>query len=191
MATDQKLVRFYEHAQLYVKKERSEELEEMREASSLDYFQRLTQNEFMREYVWTFYASGFKNAILERKFLALEKVFENFNLDRICRMSSTAAVLSVINHAKKADAVLEGAHLVFKMGFPNLKEQLLRLGPGALVSLPYIGAIDKKHLARNIGLASLHKNDVWVKRLVNLSGSKDDDQMIGDLSQRSTKKLAL
>lgn len=184
MAIDQKAIRFYEYAQSYVKKARSEELEEMRQTSSPNYFQRLTQDEFMREYVWTVYAAGFKNAILEKKFPALEKAFESFNLDRICRMTSTATVLSIINHAKKAEAVLEGARLISKIGFPNLKEQLVKMGPAALVQLPYIGAINKNQLARNIGLASLHKNDVWIKRLVSLSGANDDEEMINELSQR-------
>jgi hypothetical protein len=184
MAIDKKLIRFYESAQSYVEKARSEELEEMRQTSSPDYFQRLTQVEFMREYGWTVYAAGFKNSVLERKFPALEKAFEGFNLDRICRMTSTAPALSIINHAKKAEAVLEGARLISKIGFPNLKEQLVRMGADALVQLPYIGAINKNQLARNIGLASLHKNDVWVKRLVRLSGSRDDKELINNLSQK-------
>jgi 3-methyladenine DNA glycosylase Tag len=184
MAIDQKLIRFYGHAQSYVKKERSEELDEMRQTSSPDYFQELTQDEFMREYVWTVYAAGFKNAILEKKFPALEQAFESFNLDRICRMTSTASVLSVINHTKKVEAVLEGARLISKIGFLNFKEQLVKMGPGALVQLPYIGSVNKNQLARNIGLASLHKNDVWIKRLVGLSGSNNDEEMIGMLAQR-------
>ena len=188
MAINQKLIRFYEYAQSYVRKERSEELEEMRQTSSPDYFLRLTPDEFMREYVWTVYAAGFKNAVLERKFPALEKAFEDFNLDRVCRMTSTATALSIINRTKKAEAVLEGARLISKIGFPNLKEQLVKLGADALVQLPYIGPVNKSQLARNIVLASLHKNDVWVKRLVRLSSSKDDKQMINDLSQRFGEK---
>jgi 3-methyladenine DNA glycosylase Tag len=184
MAIGPKLIRFYEHAQSYVRNERSEELEEMQQTSSPDYFQRLTQDEFMREYAWTVYAAGFKNAVLEKKFSALEKAFEGFSLDRICRMTSTAKALSIINHTKKAEAVLEGARLISKIGFSNLKEELVKMGPDALVQLPYIGPVNKNQLARNIGLASLHKNDVWIRRLVKLSNSNNDAEMIEELSQR-------
>src|SRR5438094_7294996 len=123
MAIKQKLIRIYEYAQSYVRKELSEELEEMRQTSSPYYFLRLTPDEFMREYVWTVYAAGFKNAVLERKFPALEKAFEDFNLDRVCRMTSTATALSIINHTKKAEAVLEWGCLISRIGFLNFKDK--------------------------------------------------------------------
>jgi 3-methyladenine DNA glycosylase Tag len=188
MPIDRKLIHFYELARSYVEEQCGDELQEMRQTSSPEYFQRISEEEFMTEYVWTVYAAGFKNSILEVKFPGLEKAFQNFNLDRICQMTSTAQVLGVINHAKKAEAVLEGARLVSKIGFLNFKEQLAEKGPDALVQLPYIGAINKNQLARNIGLASLHKNDVWIQRLVGLSGSRSDEVMINELSQKFAER---
>jgi hypothetical protein len=184
LSSENKIDRFYREALSYIEKNRGKELNEIRRTSSPEYFQQLTVEDFLQEYIWTVYAAGFKVAILEAKFSDLGRAFGDFSLNAICRMTSIAQVLRVINHTKKAESVIEGAKMISKIGFSNLKRLLVEKGPAALMDLPYIGPVNKNQLARDIGLASLHKDDIWIQRLVGLSGSRSGEQMVNRLSQK-------
>jgi hypothetical protein len=90
-------------------------------------------------------------------------------------MRSSRAALRIINNKRKAGCVLRGVREVTAEGFPRFKRRLLQEGPNALVALPGIGPITKDHLVRNIGLASVAKDDIWIRRVRRIFGFSDKD----------------
>ena len=128
-------------------------------------FRRMKTSTFMGQYVWCVYAAGFRVAVLGTKFPALRTAFADFDLARLARMRSARAALRVIGHERKAASVLRGARAIAGEGFARFKKRMLKEGPVALAALPGIGPITKDHLARNIGLANVAKDDIWIRRV--------------------------
>ncbi|MDQ3814937.1 MAG: hypothetical protein M3347_13415 [Armatimonadota bacterium] len=173
---------FYRRALTHVTDNEPEGLAWARKCSSG--FRQLNMETFLQEYVWVIYAAGFSTQVLESKFPALRSAFKDFALEKMSRMRSIEPALKVIRHERKAQSVLRGAQLIAKEGFTNFKARISTEGVDSLAKLPGIGPITKDHLARNIGLASVPKNDVWIARLVQLFHAQNHNEMVCDLSKK-------
>ena len=184
MIAKKKLTRFYQKARQYVQKNCLEELNDIRKVS----FKRLTKKKFIENYIWVVYVSGFKVSIIDAKFSLLKREFKNFDLSKLSRMRSTASVLKVFNNKRKASCVLKGASLISKEGFDNFKNRVAEEGVDALMDIPGIGEITKNHLARNIGLADVAKNDIWIQRLTKQFGAEHYTRMFDILCKQSNSK---
>jgi thermostable 8-oxoguanine DNA glycosylase len=131
-------------------------------------FRNLRLKQFLFDYCWVVYASGFRYAVIEAKFPHLQKAFKDFDPEALSRMRSIRSVLKIFNNERKAKSFLSGAQTIIREGFIPFKRQLLKDGEQALEKLPGIGPITKDHLARNIGLADLPKADRWLERAAKL-----------------------
>lgn len=154
----------FEDALVYVGRQHSEELAWARGVTP-ETFNQLDARSFLQQYCWVIYAAGFKKSILEKKFEGLQGAFHNFDLATVAQMRSADAALAVINHKAKGESFLRGAKLIYEEGFENFKARVRRDGMAALRTLPYIGEITQRHLAKNIGLADMAKNDIHMERL--------------------------
>lgn len=155
---------FYTTALQHVAIAHPDELEWARSVSA-ETFWNLDARGFLSEYCWVIYASGFRVSTVRAKFPALQEAYLNFDLEALATTGSADAAMEIINHAGKAAGFLRGARLIHDEGFDNFKARVKREGMAALRSLPYIGDITQKHLAKNIGLADVPKDDVWLVRL--------------------------
>jgi hypothetical protein len=178
-----KLDKFFLAARGYMQKSWDRELEGVLSLSP-ETFKHMNARYFMTEYAWAVYGAGFGENVLRSVFPDLKKAFNDFDLDSMCKMASLASVLKVFNNKRKAECVLRGARLVRKEGFTNFKERLTQQGRDALMELPGIGPITKDLLARNIGLASVTKNDIWIKRLVSLFSANSHPEMVEYLADK-------
>jgi hypothetical protein len=131
-------------------------------------FRNLRLKQFLSEYCWVVYASGFRFSVIEEKFPELQKAFRDFDPDSLSRMRSIKAVLDVFNNERKANCFLSGAQPIMNEGFSTFKRRLLKNGVKVLQELPGIGPITKDHLAKNIGLADVSKADIWLERAAKL-----------------------
>jgi hypothetical protein len=147
-------------------------------------FLRMKSTTFLPEYVWVVYASGFRVAVVQSKFPALRKAFADFNLKRLARMRNPRAALRIIANKRKAGCVLRGAQAITAEGFAQFKRRILQEGAPALVALPGIGPITKDHLARNIGLASVAKDDLHIQRVRRLFRCNNKDTFARHLASR-------
>lgn len=163
----QEAEKFYEVAYKYVELSHSDELEWVRGLSA-EKFSKMKSSQFLAEYIWVVYAAGFKASTIEQIFPRLRFAFKDFKLASLAKASSIQPALKIFNNKRKAECVLAGAKAISEEGFGTFKKRLKEEGPDALARLPGIGPITKDHLARNIGLASVAKNDVWISRLVDL-----------------------
>ena len=99
-------------------------------------------------------------------------------------MASIEPVLEVFGNRRKAECVVKGARYLTSVDFEEFKRQLRSEGPTLLQSLPGIGKITYRHLARNIGLASLAKNDTWIQQIVAGFGFTEFTSMVDSLATR-------
>jgi len=178
---------FYREAKRYAH-EADPELLDWFKTLSRRSFRRLTPRQFMEEYAWVVYASGFSYKTVQGVFPRLRRAFKNFDLDKVARMRTLAPVLSVFRNKRKARFVREGARTLVQRGFGEFKRNVLGTGPDALAELPGVGPITKNHLARNVGLASVAKNDRWIARLVRLFDAETHDRLASLLAREFRTK---
>lgn len=174
--------RFFREALAYCEEFDSEMLEHFRSPDEKR-FKRLTREEFCCEYVWVVYGSGFDVSIIENLFPDLELAFKNFDIDAIAGMPSVDPVLAVFGNRRKAECIVRGAKYLASVDFSEYKRRLAKEGIALLTELPGIGPITRDLLARNIGLASVAKNDTWIRQLVACFGYSEHTSMIDSLAE--------
>jgi hypothetical protein len=172
----------YRSAEAYVREHCSEELEWVKGISP-DLFANMTCDAFLAQYCWVVYASGFKVSILTQKFEQMKAAYCNFDLEHICGLESLDAPLAAINNQAKAKGFFKGCRLIREEGFEKFKARVRSEGIDALSTLPFIGSITKKHLARNIGLLDVAKDDVWLVRLAKAFEAGNVDELTDFLSK--------
>jgi hypothetical protein len=146
-------------------------------------FQNLRLKQFLFEYCWVVYASGFKFRIVEAIFPAVQKAFKDFDPSALSRMRSIKAVRAVFNHERKARSFLTGAQSVIGEGFSAFKRRLRKEGVQALDDLPGIGPITKDQLAKNIGFADVPKADRWLERAAKLCDANSVSELTSYAAQ--------
>ena len=167
----------------HIRQEHPEVLE-WAENVNQDTFKWLKSKEFLDEYCWVIYASGFRVAVIEAKFPLLRKAFKDFDLTALARMRSLKAVLDVFNNERKAECFLAGSKAIADEGFAKFKRRLKDQGVCVLETLPGIGPITKFHLAKNIGLVDEAKPDIWLVRAAK-ECSASVDELVTFLSKRN------
>ncbi len=168
----QKAKRIYQFSYDYAKTNRPDELE-WGQSISANTFKNLTARQFLEEYCWVVYAAGFKVKIIEQKFSALQKAFQDFDLHKLAKMESPDEALRVFNNRRKAEGFLKGAKAIHREGFARFKARVEQEGMAALKALPGIGEITQKHLAKNIGLTDVPKDDIWLERIARLCNASN------------------
>lgn len=160
----------FESAKAYCEKEHPDEVDRANSITP-NTFKNLRSKQFLSEYCWVVYASGFKVAILETIFPDLKAAFKDFELDELAKMKSTKPVLAIFNNERKANSFLAGSKRIAQEGFSEFKKRLQNTCVDMLEELPGIGPITKFHLAKNIGLVDEAKPDVWLVRAADACSS--------------------
>ncbi|RYE55038.1 MAG: hypothetical protein EOP18_06525, partial [Rhizobiaceae bacterium] len=75
-------------------------------------FRRLRLKQFLTEYCFVVYASGFRYSVVDAKFPAISKAFKNFQPEDLAGMTKLQPVLAVFANQRKAEAFLKGAKSV-------------------------------------------------------------------------------
>lgn len=127
-------------------------------------FNGLDLEEFLRDYLWVIFVSGFRNSVVEEHFDTIIKRFHDLGLDRIVAMKSIDAKTLPIRHQRKADAFLKGCKQIHAEGWKAFKQRMRKDGRIVLTELPYMGPATSRHLATAIGLEDTEKPDTWMKQ---------------------------
>lgn len=175
-------VKIFEAARTYCEENYADELD-WANSISPETFRNLRSKQFLSEYCWVVYASGFKVATIESIFPSLRSAFKEFELESLANMKSIKPVLAIFNNERKAGAFLKGSKLIAKEGFSAFKRRLQKEGIDMLEQLPGIGPITKYHLAKNIGLADEAKPDIWLERAADKCSSTVQE-LVAFLSER-------
>jgi hypothetical protein len=165
----------------------AEELEWCRGLSP-DTFKTISIDAFLEAYCWVLYASGFKVKTVEAKFEQLRTAFHGFDLAKVAAMTSVDHVLTIIGNRKKADGFVRGAKSIQQKGFELFKERVMIGGMEELQCLPFIKEVTQKHLARNIGLADIYKDDVHLVRLAQHYAAGSVEELTSYLAGESGER---
>jgi uncharacterized protein (TIGR00725 family) len=171
---EKELLQFYLRAKDWVEKESPWSIDEVGRYDP----SRLADHEFLGEYAWALYVSGFKASTVAAKWSALERAWQAFNPAAINKSARDAA-FAVIAHPKKANAILEVATRIreAKGGWPSFKEAHCR-SADALGALPWMGPANRRFLARNLGIGDFGKPDRWIERLAAAFRFDTTDHML-------------
>lgn len=144
-------------------------------------FEEVKLKDFLRQYLWVIYVSGFRNAVVRKHIGGLRSGFHGLDLDRIVAMDGIDARTLPIRNQRKADAFLKGCRMIHDEGWPAFKERLRTRGRAALRELPWMGPATECHMALALGIEDIEKADTWIKQCaVKCSGTVD--QMVTFLS---------
>ena len=162
----------------------SQVMEEVERARSLNPAST-TCNDFIREYAWVVFVSGFKVSTVRRKIDALQNVFQNWDCQAILQDRATvrAEAMKIIKNSKKIDAILKAVDFVNRQSWATVKNALLggiiRTDTGVYPTqqfwdyidnayrsrdFAFMGPTNRRYLAKNLGF-DLAKNDRHLTRL--------------------------
>ena len=162
------LIAFYNFAKTVCISEGFKEEIDMVESRTFD---KMSKEDFFREYVFVVCNSGMKNQIATKIF---EKYFE-IGLDAINHPGKNAAIMQLEIYYKTWFNILQGI---------ETDEKRLEL----LETLPFIGRITKYHLARNLGI-DCAKPDRHLKRIAEHFGYDDVQKMCLDISKETGERV--
>lgn len=175
-------VAFYRVAREWSKETWPDDIRRTR-ALTADAFRELSPSAFLSQYCWVVYASGFKVRTIASLFPRLREAYYEFDLPRVAAMNSIDRPMAVFRNSRKARSVVAGARRIQNEGFDDFKARVRAQGIDALEDLPGIGPITKKHLARNVGLASVAKDDIWLVRIAEAIEATSVHDLAGFLSR--------
>ena len=136
-----------------------------------EFFDQMTCPEFLAAYCWVVYGAGFRVSTVDQKFDRLKAAYCAFDIDKIRKLQSLDAALAVIGNCLKAKGFVEGCRRISEEGFERFKAAVKSEGIDALQTLPFIKSVTSKLLAKNIGLADIAKDDLWLLRLAEEYGA--------------------
>lgn len=162
------LIAFYNHAKKVCIAEGFKKEIDMVESRTFD---KMSKEDFFREYVFVVCNSGMKNQVAT-------KIFRNY----------FEIGIDAINHPGKKIAIAQ-LEIYYKTWFnilQDMKTDEERLG--LLETLPFIGKITKYHLARNLGI-DCAKPDRHLKRIAEHFGYDNVQKMCLDISKEMGERV--
>ena len=131
-------------------------------------FNTLTLQQLLEQYCWVVFATGFRYSVVRAKSAEISDTFGGFEPRRLTKVRLDIESLP-IKYASKAEGFLAGARWIIERGLDEYKAYLLQRfavdgDARALTELPWIGPVNKNHLAKNIGLVDVSKDDRWLVR---------------------------
>jgi hypothetical protein len=157
--------------------------DEVRWQESLS-IENLNESHFLREYAWVVLNSGFKEAIIRKRFNFISLCFCDWESAKSIARSERICVdtaLTVFRNRKKLEAISFTANLIARDGFEGFSSSLRHDVVLALKQLPYIGEVTSWHLAKNLGV-DVAKPDRHLVRLAIRFGYPDAAAMCRDIS---------
>lgn len=142
----------------------------------------MNESLFVREAAWVVLSAGMRESVVRQVFPALDQACGRFDPHWLTQHRSQARAdsLAVFRHERKIDAILDIADTAASLGTDGLCAALA--DPQAfLTSLPYVGPVTWRHLAKNLG-APVAKPDRHLLRFARAAGWQSVDEMCEEIS---------
>jgi hypothetical protein len=184
------LLEFYRSAKSWI--ERSSYADELRWQASLTQ-PNFSESDFLREYAWVVLNSGFRESVVRKYFDFISLCYcdwqsaqEIHELGDVCSNAASAA----IGNMRKLHAITYTAGIVHRMGFDELKLNLIDDFFGLAPTLPFIGSVTARHLAKNLGIDAA-KPDRHLARLAGQFGYCSVHEMCSAISNVTGDSLSV
>ncbi|CAN7245541.1 hypothetical protein LJR175_001009 [Variovorax sp. LjRoot175] len=155
---------------------------------------QITQNpigikecDFLREAAWVIYCSGFKEAIVRRRFNYISLCFYDWQAAEMIagnREQCIVTAMHALANRRKHEAVAAVAQIISTEGFEHFWSRTSESPTIELQRLPYIGPITAVHLAKNLGF-DVAKPDRHLVKLKERFGFGSVDAMCTTISGES------
>lgn len=142
----------------------------------------VTPRRFVREAAWVVLSAGMSEGVVRSRFPAVSHAMHDFDPAGMVsrRPEVREAALAAFGHVRKIDAILDIGRVAQALGQNGLAERLADPEP-FLVTLPYIGPITWRHLAKNLG-APVAKADRHLVRIAAAAGRADVDSLCDEIA---------
>lgn len=126
--------------------------------------------------------TGMSEAVVNGLFPRLADQLGGLSPDWLAMHKATARkrVLRIFGHEKKIESILHIADVARRLG-PDGLEQCMHDPESFLLSLPYIGPVTWRHLAKNLGMP-VAKADRHLVRLAKATGRSSVDDLCAEIS---------
>jgi hypothetical protein len=144
---------------------------------------RLTPAGFVREAAWVVLSSGMRESVIRALFGRLAQTLHQFDPTALIadRPAARTAALTVFAHQGKVNAILDIAATVDRLGEDGLQEALQGDPQPFLRSLPYVGPVTWRHLAKNLGMR-VAKPDRHLVRIARATARPSVDLLCEEIS---------
>jgi hypothetical protein len=187
---DTRLLEFYQSAKSWI--EQSPFAAELRWQASLNE-PNFTESDFLREYAWVVLNSGFRESVVRKHFDFISLCYcdwqsatEIHELADVCNSAASAA----FGNMRKLRAITYTAGLVHRIGFERMKCSLIEDFFSFSPTLPFIGSITARHLAKNLGIHAA-KPDRHLVRLAGQFGYGSADALCSAISKVTGDSLSV
>jgi hypothetical protein len=138
---------------------------------------------FVREAAWVVLSAGMRESVVRNLFRQLSGAMYSFEPAALCRNRERArtAALTTFAHERKISAILDIAAMVSRIGPGGLHAALMDDPEPFLRSLPYIGPVTWRHLAKNLGLP-IAKPDRHLTRLASATARGSVDELCDEIA---------
>lgn len=133
----------------------------------------LTAQQFLAEYAWAVYVSGFKARTVRIKWASLRAAWHDFQPGLIDDEARRNA-LALIAHKSKTSAILHTARMIAGTEWSRFRESFLA-NEDSIGRLSWMGPANRRFLARNLRLADNGKPDRWLIRFAERFGYRSVD----------------
>jgi hypothetical protein len=184
------LLEFYQFARRWV--ENSAYADELHWQANLNPLS-FSESDFLREYAWVILNSGFRESVVRKHFNFISLCYcdwqsakEIYELGEVCGNAAASAFA----HRRKLRAITQTAGIVSQLGFDEIKKRLLVDFLGFAQTLPFIGSVTARHLAKNLGI-DIAKPDRHLARLADQFGYSSVDAMCLTISLATGDRLSV
>jgi hypothetical protein len=139
---------------------------------------------FVREAAWVVLSAGMSESVIRGLFSRLCAAMYGFDPVALSRNRERArvAALTTFGHEKKISAILDIAATTSRIGPDGLRAALIDDPEHFLRSLPYIGPVTWRHLAKNLGLP-VAKPDRHLVRIASATGRESVDGLCNEIAR--------
>lgn len=148
-------------------------------------FDDLDEPTFLRESAWVVLSSGFREAVVRRRFSEISKAFFHWSSAELimskrkaCRSNAVAA----FRNQRKIDAILAIVERVAAEGIDTIRKEIGSRGIEFIRELPFMGPTTACHLAKNLGVM-LVKPDRHLTRIAAKTGYESPDFMCRTIAE--------
>lgn len=151
----------------------------------------LTAARFTEEAAWVVLSAGMRESVVRSVFPRLTAACGGFDPAWIVahRADVRAACLAIFGHEAKIEAILDIAATAKALGEDRIRDKL-QDPERFLMSLPYVGPVTWRHLAKNLG-AAVAKADRHLVRLATVAGRDSVDVMCEEIGRWLGESVAV
>ncbi len=156
-------------------------------------FNKIKENEFLKEAAWVILASGMSDVVVSRKFCNISESFFNWaSIEKIIKNENNCKTkaLSHFNHSGKINAIFSIAQTIYQEGFEHIKREIHARGIDYIITFPFMGPATSYHFAKNIGI-NVAKPDRHLIRIADMFGCRTPHELCSKISDSFGDKVAV